>query len=98
MHIYQLAQQASIRRQDDGSRVILLKLLRFLDKYPALYYERKLDIFVVMARLLERLGFAEECEDIALKINDIEDLSTSDSIENLRQSASRLFPQELRCH
>lgn len=81
MHIYQLAQEASLRRQNDRSQVILLRLLRFLDKYPALYDERKLDTFVGMARLLERLGLTEECEHIALRINNIEGLSTSDSMK-----------------
>ncbi len=81
MHIYQLAQQANFRRQNDRSQIILLKLLRFLDKYPALYDERKLDTFVGMAKLLERLGLTEECEHIALKINNIEGLSNSDSME-----------------
>ena len=81
MHIYQLAQQANFRRQDDRSRIILLRLLRFLDKYPELYDMRKLETFVGMAELLARLGLAEECEHIALKINNIEGLSTSDSIK-----------------
>ena len=78
IYIYQLAQQASFRHQNDQSKIILLKLLRFLDKYPALYDERKLDTFVGMAKLLERLGLTEECEHIALKITNIEGLSTSD--------------------
>ena len=81
IYIYQLARQANFRRQNDRSQIILLKLLRFLDKYPELYDVRKLDTFVGMAELLARLGLAEECEHIALKINNIEGLSTSDSMK-----------------
>ena len=81
MHIYQLAQQANFRHQNDRSQNILLRLLRFLDKYPKLYDVRKLDTFVGMAELLARLGLAEEYEHMALKINNIEGLSTSDSMK-----------------
>ena len=79
MDIYRLAQQANSRRQNDRSQLILLRLLRFLDRYPELYDVRKLDTFVGMAELLKRLGLAEEFEHIALKINNIEGLSTTAS-------------------
>ena len=65
MHVYQLAQLASSRDQNERSQVILLRLLHSLHKYPALYDERNLDTFVGMAKLLERLGLTEACEHIA---------------------------------